>query len=100
MIQYIDFDSYIELDGTTIPKDGGNRHYQEFLEAQALGEAELVPAPAPDPLIEVRAELARLDIVLPRCVEDLISAGAVEESALPSIMQERLSRKRYLRGLL
>jgi len=32
----------ISIDGMTIPKDGSNRHYQEFLQLQAGGEAELV----------------------------------------------------------
>jgi hypothetical protein len=32
----------IELNGLVIPKDGGNRHYQEFLALQTAGEAELV----------------------------------------------------------
>ena len=47
MITYIDNDTSITLDGMSIPKDGGNRHYAEFLELLADGEAELVQPAGP-----------------------------------------------------
>lgn len=47
MITYIDNGASITLDGMSIPKDGGNRHYNEFLELLAAGEAELVQPAGP-----------------------------------------------------
>lgn len=42
MLHYIDNGDTLTLDGMTIPKEGGNRHYLEALEAVANGEAEIV----------------------------------------------------------
>ena len=47
MKTYMGNDTSITLDGMSIPKDGGNRHYQEFLELFATGEAELVQPAGP-----------------------------------------------------
>lgn len=58
MITYIDIDTSIFLDGMSIPKDGGNRHYNEFLELQSKGEAELIqPTVSEESLAaQIRAE--------------------------------------------
>ena len=45
---------------------------------------------------KIKNELISLDSVLPRCVEDLI----IDESIIPTIMKERLFRKRELRTQL
>ncbi len=56
-------------------------------------------APAVDPVAEARATLAALDAVLPRCVEDIIDALAIEPD-LPDIMVERLLAKRAARAVI
>ncbi len=45
----------------------------------------------------ILAELANLDLYLPRSVEDLIEAGAIPDDALSQHNQQRLLRKRELR---
>lgn len=45
-------------------------------------------------------ELASLDPVLPRCVEDMLAVAGVPIETLPQIMQERLARKIALREQL
>jgi len=47
MLQYIDDGDSLTLDGMCIPKDPGNRHYDEALAAVEAGEAEILPAPGP-----------------------------------------------------
>ncbi len=46
------------------------------------------------------AELAGLDLFLPRAVEDCIESGALQASALSTHNQERLARKHSLRAEL
>lgn len=48
----------------------------------------------------IKAELADLDAVLPRCVEDLIGVTVKDETILPEVVQQRLKRKRELRKQL
>ena len=43
MKTYFEHDTTLQLNELWIPKDSANRHYQQFLEEQAKGEAELVP---------------------------------------------------------
>lgn len=51
----------IKFEEMWIPKDPSNRHYQQFLEEQAKGEAELVPYVPPTPTWEqIRAERDQL----------------------------------------
>jgi hypothetical protein len=45
-------------------------------------------------------ELCALDAVLPRCTEDLIDALQLDPTLLPSILQDRLARKKELRNAL
>lgn len=49
---------------------------------------------------DIQRELSQLDIVLPRCVEDLMLSVGTDETKLPQIMQDRLKRKRELRQLI
>ena len=46
---------------------------------------------------DIQVQLNTLDVVLPRCVEDLISVAGISEASLPQIMQDRLAQKRVLR---
>jgi hypothetical protein len=46
------------------------------------------------------AELATLDAFLPRGVEDLISALSVDPNKLPTIQQQRITRKGVLRQVI
>jgi hypothetical protein len=79
-------------------------------EAVALGcENREIPEPkrpsaaeaeAAQAMAEAKAELARLDVFLPRSVEDLLDAGAVQECGLSSHNLARLARKRELRSML
>lgn len=48
---------------------------------------------------DILDELAQLDLVLPRAVEDLVEAMQILAS-LPEIMQERIARKTELRNKL
>ena len=48
---------------------------------------------------DILDELAQLDLVLPRAVEDLVEAMQIL-SSLPEIMQERIARKSELRNKL
>ena len=57
MKTYIDRNKVIIFEELAIPKDPANRHYQQFLEEQANGEAELVPYTPPAPTWEeIRAQ--------------------------------------------
>jgi len=56
----------ISIDGMTIPKDGGNRHYQEFLQFQAAGEATLTQQTA-SPEAEATAIRTKRDAKLAAC---------------------------------
>ena len=57
MKTYIDHNNVIFFDDSWIPKNPANRHYQQFLEEQAKGEAELVPYVPPAPTWEeIRAK--------------------------------------------
>ena len=49
--------------------------------------------------IDLQAQLSALDVVLPRCVEDLISLIEVGQE-LPQIMKDRLAEKQALRQQL
>ena len=40
-------DGGLEIDGMSIPKDGGNRHYRKAMEEIEKGEAEILPYVAP-----------------------------------------------------
>jgi hypothetical protein len=48
----------------------------------------------------ILAEIAELDRFIPRGLEDLIAAIAVDVTTLPQIQQDRLARKAALRGQL
>lgn len=57
MKTYFEYIDAIYFEGLWIPKDSANRDYQQFLEEQAKGEAELVPYVPPAPTWEqIRAE--------------------------------------------
>ena len=57
MKTYIDYKNTIRSETGWIPKDPANRHYQQFLEEQAKGEAELIPYVPPAPTWEeIRAQ--------------------------------------------
>jgi hypothetical protein len=57
MKTYIEHTDTIHFEGLWIPKDSSNRHYQQFLEEQKNGEAELVPYIPPAPTWEqIRAQ--------------------------------------------
>lgn len=59
-IDYLDF-NLITFEGSSIPKDPSNRHYQQFLEELKNGEAELVPYVPPAPTWEeIRAKRNQL----------------------------------------
>lgn len=46
---------------------------------------------------QILSQLAELDNVLPRCVEDMISSLGMDVTKLPQIMQDRLKQKQDLR---
>lgn len=48
-------------------------------------------------LLVIDGELFRLDMYLPRCVEDLVTATGISIGTLPPEMQTRLARKVELR---
>ena len=73
---------------------------RENLTAEQSSALDAVLAAHDPAKVDPLRELTALDAVLPRCVEDLIAAGGISESSLPQVMQERLTRKRHLRGLL
>ena len=50
-IEHLETNS-INFENAWIPKDPSNRHYRQFLEEQAKGEAELVPYVSPAPTWE------------------------------------------------
>jgi hypothetical protein len=52
MKTYIDHNTTLQLNELWIPKDSANRHYQQFLEEQERGEAELIPYVSPAPTWE------------------------------------------------
>ena len=61
MKTYFSTNGCLLYEGAWIPKDPANRHYQQFLEEQARGEAELVPYVPPAPTWEqIRAERDQL----------------------------------------
>ena len=61
MKTYIDCVDLIRYNELGIPKDPANRHYQQFLEEQAKGEAVLVPHVEPTPTWEqIRAQRDQL----------------------------------------
>lgn len=61
MKTYFEHDTTLQLNELWIPKDSANRHYQQFLEEQAKGEAELVPFVPPAPTWEqIKAERGQL----------------------------------------
>jgi hypothetical protein len=60
MLQYIDDGDCLTLDGMSIPKDPGNRHYDEALAAVEAGEAEILPAPGPTLNTVAAAKLAAI----------------------------------------
>jgi len=60
MLQYIDAGDSLTLDGMCIPKDPGNRHYDETLAAVEAGEAEILPAPGPTLAAVAAAKLASI----------------------------------------
>jgi len=49
---------------------------------------------------QILEQLAALDEVLPRCIEDIISTFDMDVTKLPEIMQERLQNKQSLRQQL
>ena len=49
MKTYTDFKSTVRFEDLIFPKDPANRHYQQFLEEQAKGEAELITYVPPAP---------------------------------------------------
>ena len=57
MKTYIDRNSVIVYEQSTIPKDPANRHYSQFLQELERGEAELIPYVPPAPTWEhIRAQ--------------------------------------------
>jgi hypothetical protein len=52
MKTYIEHTDTIHFNGLWIPKSPDNRHYQQFLEEQKNGEAELIPYTLPAPTWE------------------------------------------------
>ena len=61
MKTYIDHNELITFEGLWIPKSTTNTDYQQFLEEQAKGEAELVPYVPPAPTWEeIRAKRDQL----------------------------------------
>jgi hypothetical protein len=49
---------------------------------------------------DIKSQLANLDTVLPRSVEDLITSQKTDITTLPQIMQDRLKQKQALRQSL
>jgi len=49
---------------------------------------------------EIIEQLSMLDDVLPRCVEDLVNTLGMDITKLPTMMQDRLRRKKELREQL
>ena len=49
---------------------------------------------------DIKLQLATLDAVLPRCMEDLIETQGIDLTKLPQIMQDRLKSKQDLRAQL
>ena len=47
MKTYYESDNNLEFEGMFIPKDPGNRHYQEYLELTRKGECTTLPKPKP-----------------------------------------------------
>ena len=76
MQTYIDNgDGTISIDGMTIPKDGGNRHYQEYLKLQAAGEVTLV-----EPMVDVAmlksAACSRIDAKAETLRQGVLTPGS------------------------
>lgn len=63
MLTYIDNNTSITLDGMSIPKDGGNRHYSEFLELLAAGEAELVQPTVSEEVLASQIRIERDNLI-------------------------------------
>lgn len=64
----------------------------------AVPSEDIPPQPSQSDLI--KAELASLDNVLPRSVEDTWTALGLDTSKLPQVVQDRLARKIELRNQL
>ena len=63
-------------------------------------EDELIPIAEPSQSDLIKVELASLDDVLPRSVEDTWTALGLDTTKLPQVVQDRLARKIDLRNQL
>lgn len=107
----------------TIPEDAKaitDAEWSQLIEAQAGGKVFVisggnVTAVEPDSLLtadelasatverakaKAQSELAALDVLLPRCVEDLIDVQGIDKTTLPQIMQERIAKKAAAREVI
>lgn len=116
----------LNIDGTYGFKDNSNQIltadveiadeiYNKFFEMQSLGKIykvkdingatfedifeEILPVPISQADL-IKSQLAELDNVLPRCMEDIINTLGMNTTKLPQIMQDRLKQKQDLRAQL
>lgn len=87
-----------DIDGVAVPFTAAEEAEADAREAAwAAGQAERDRIAHNAPIL---AEIEALDRFIPRGLEDLIAALAVDVTTLPQVQQDRLARKAALRGQL
>jgi hypothetical protein len=84
--------------GTSFGPHAGNADYQRMMAEVASGEAEILPVPAPDPLLAWNAEMARLDAAVladARYWEEVASGSvsAVAASRMGALIAARVAHR-------
>ena len=94
-----------DSDGATIPVDANNIDYHSYLTWLAAGNTpQPYEPPIIDPKEQAKAGLDASDKEMARIAEDLISAliakGVISESDLPTIVIDKLVKRKQLRDAI
>lgn len=99
LLETILIDDGTELSSDLIETTCPNGFYRPKWDGSAWVEGETADEVQKDTQISnIKSQLAALDPLLPRCMEDLISSRSIDVTTLPQIMQDRLKQKQDLRS--